>query len=71
MSGKFIVIKCKKCRNSQHTFSKPSMKVKCLVCGNILMKSTGGCGKVVKENIIIEESAFRRKDIEKGEPESC
>ena len=42
----FIKIRCQKCNNEQITFGKASSTVKCLVCGTILVNSTGGKSKV-------------------------
>ena len=48
----FYKVKCK-CRNEQIIFSKPAVEVKCLVCGEVLARPTGGEGEIVAE--IIEE----------------
>jgi len=42
MTGEFIKVKCKECKNEQVIFSKASTEVKCLVCGAVLAKTTGG-----------------------------
>ncbi len=42
MHGKFVKVKCRKCNNEQNIFSKPAGEVKCLVCGDVLAKNTGG-----------------------------
>ncbi len=41
-NSKYIKIRCPKCKNEQITFGKVSMEVKCLVCGKILARPTGG-----------------------------
>ncbi len=41
MTGKFLKVRCK-CKNEQVIFGKPSTVVKCLVCGEVLAKPTGG-----------------------------
>lgn len=46
MGGEFILVRCKKCGNEQVIFNKASIKVKCLVCGNILAEPTGGKAKI-------------------------
>ncbi len=46
MVGSFLKLKCKKCNNEQNVFSKASSEVKCLVCGEILSKPTGGKSKL-------------------------
>jgi len=40
--SKFIKVRCTKCKNEQNIFNKCATEVKCLVCGNILAKPTGG-----------------------------
>lgn len=40
--SRFLKVKCKKCRNEQIIFNKPSMAVKCLVCESVLAEPTGG-----------------------------
>ncbi len=50
-SSRFIRLKCIKCKNEQVVFGKPSSKIKCLVCGKILMEPTGGKG-LVKSKIL-------------------
>lgn len=42
MTGKFLKVKCEKCKNEQTIYEKASSDVKCLVCGEILAKATGG-----------------------------
>jgi small subunit ribosomal protein S27e len=46
MASKFLVVKCEKCKNEQTIFEKPASNVKCLVCGVVLAKSTGGKGDI-------------------------
>ena len=45
-SSRYIRVKCTKCKNEQIVFGKPASKVKCLVCGKILVEPTGGKGNV-------------------------
>jgi small subunit ribosomal protein S27e len=45
MSGKFLRVKCEKCKNEQVVFEKPAGDVMCLKCGELLAESTGGKGK--------------------------
>ena len=49
----FAKVKCSKCNNEQVIHLKPSMDVPCLVCQELLAKSTGGKAelhaKVIKE----------------------
>ncbi len=44
--GKFVRVKCSKCKNSQVIFGKASMKVRCLECNAILAIPTGGKAKI-------------------------
>ncbi|MFQ6088856.1 MAG: 30S ribosomal protein S27e [Candidatus Methanofastidiosia archaeon] len=44
--SRFLRIKCDDCGNEQVTFSKASLKVKCLVCGKTVVSPTGGKGRV-------------------------
>lgn len=46
LTSKWLRLKCIKCKNEQIVFGKPSTKIKCLVCGKILVEPTGGKGKV-------------------------
>ncbi len=46
MTGKFLKVKCGKCKNEQVIFEKPADDVKCLVCGEVLAKSMGGKAKL-------------------------
>lgn len=41
-TSKFIKVRCGKCKNEQVIFGKAASEVKCLVCGEVLAKSTGG-----------------------------
>ena len=45
-TSKFLKIVCGKCKNEQTIFNKPSMVVKCLVCGAELAQATGGRAKL-------------------------
>tara|TARA_Y100000310_G_C20668511_1_gene808963 strand:- start:413 stop:643 length:231 start_codon:yes stop_codon:yes gene_type:complete len=47
--GKFIKVRCEKCKNEQITFEKVSTKVNCLICGESeakLAEPTGGKSKI-------------------------
>ena len=46
MAGKFLKVKCKKCKNEQTIFNKPAARVECLVCGEVLVEPRGGKGNV-------------------------
>lgn len=49
----FIRVKCKKCRNEQIIFDRASTEVRCLVCGELLAKPTGGKANIMTEIIEI------------------
>ena len=40
--NKFMKVRCTKCKNEQIIFSRPAATVHCLVCDEVLAKSTGG-----------------------------
>jgi len=42
MAGKFLKVKCEKCKNEQVVFERAACQVKCLVCGEVLAEPTGG-----------------------------
>ena len=46
MTGKFIKVQCKNCKNTQIIFEKASTIVKCLKCNEVLAKPTGGKAKI-------------------------
>jgi small subunit ribosomal protein S27e len=43
--SKFVKIACRKCKNIQIAFNKPSTIVKCIKCGDVLAIPTGGQAK--------------------------
>ena len=43
--NQFVKVKCKKCKNEQIIFERISRDVECLVCNELLAKSTGGKSK--------------------------
>ena len=45
MPGKFLRVKCEKCKNEQVVFEKPAGDIQCLVCGETLAEATGGKGR--------------------------
>ena len=49
--SRFLKVQCLKCKNEQIIFNKASADVKCLVCGNILAKVTGG-KSIIKSKIL-------------------
>jgi small subunit ribosomal protein S27e len=51
MSSKFLKVKCTKCKNEQVIFEKSASVVKCLVCGEVLAKPTGGKSRVESESV--------------------
>ena len=46
MTGKFLKVKCEKCKNEQVIFERPAGNVNCLVCGEVLAHSTGGKAEI-------------------------
>ncbi|MEA3248719.1 MAG: 30S ribosomal protein S27e [Nanoarchaeota archaeon] len=46
MEGKFIKVKCSKCKASQVIFGKASTKVRCLECNTILALPSSGKAKI-------------------------
>ncbi|MGQ9478494.1 MAG: 30S ribosomal protein S27e [Thermoproteota archaeon] len=51
----FLKVKCAHCSSEQIFFEKPAMDVKCRMCRRILVKSTGGKGKVSGEILEVYE----------------
>jgi len=45
-NGKFIKVKCPKCKSSQIIFGKASTKVKCLSCEKIIAEPSSGKAKI-------------------------
>jgi small subunit ribosomal protein S27e len=44
--GKFIRVKCSKCKADQTIFGKASTKVRCLECNTVLALPAGGKAKI-------------------------
>jgi small subunit ribosomal protein S27e len=44
--GKFVRVKCAKCKNPQTIFGKASTKVRCLECNTVLALPSGGKAKI-------------------------
>ncbi|MDH3353347.1 MAG: 30S ribosomal protein S27e [Nanoarchaeota archaeon] len=44
--GKFIRVRCSKCKETQTIFGKASTKVRCLGCNTILAIPAGGNAKI-------------------------
>lgn len=45
--SRFVRVRCKKCKNDQVIFGKAATQVRCLKCGNLLAKPTGGKAKIL------------------------
>ena len=45
-TGKFIKVKCSKCKASSTIFGKASTKVRCLECNTVLAIPSGGKAKI-------------------------
>ncbi|MET1101003.1 MAG: 30S ribosomal protein S27e [Pyrodictiaceae archaeon] len=44
--SRFLLVKCPQCGNEQVVFSHATFPVRCLVCGQILVKPTGGKAEI-------------------------
>lgn len=53
--GKFVKVRCAKCKNEQVIFGKCSTKIICLVCNEPLAVPTGGKSKVVGQILEVLE----------------
>ncbi|MBU0760611.1 MAG: 30S ribosomal protein S27e [Nanoarchaeota archaeon] len=42
MTSRFVRVVCPRCGNKQIVFGKSSMKVKCVSCNRLLVKTRGG-----------------------------
>lgn len=49
VKSRFLKIKCPKCGNTQIIFSHVSRSVKCVVCGEVLARPTGGKAEILAE----------------------
>ena len=45
-NGKFIRVKCSKCKETQTIFGKASTKVRCLACNAVLALPSSGKAKI-------------------------
>ncbi|MHA1733043.1 MAG: 30S ribosomal protein S27e [Promethearchaeota archaeon] len=45
--SRFLRVKCLDCDNEQIIFGCATTEVKCLVCGKVLLQSTGGKAKIL------------------------
>ncbi|MEM0333552.1 MAG: 30S ribosomal protein S27e [Candidatus Aenigmatarchaeota archaeon] len=54
--SKFWLVNCKKCKQNQIIFNKPSTVVKCLNCGAVLAEPTGGKAKLKEAKLVKELS---------------
>ena len=46
MAGKFLKVRCKRCKNEQVIFSKASSRVKCLSCGREIAEALGSNARI-------------------------
>ncbi len=51
MSGEFVKVKCKKCKNEQVIFEKAASKVVCLVCSEPLVELKGGKANLLADSL--------------------
>lgn len=49
--SKFLRVKCPKCGNEQTIFDRPSTKVRCNVCEEVLAEPTGGKARILGEKL--------------------
>jgi len=47
--SRFVLVRCPDCGNEQVVFDHASMEVKCLLCGRVLTKPTGGKARIEAE----------------------
>ncbi|MEM1544924.1 MAG: 30S ribosomal protein S27e [Candidatus Methanomethylicia archaeon] len=47
--SRFLKVKCPDCSNEQVIFSHAKSVVNCLVCGRVLLKPSGGKGRIEAE----------------------
>jgi len=47
--SRFVKVKCEGCKNEQIIFGKAASTIKCLVCGKLLAKSSGGKAEVLSK----------------------
>jgi len=50
--SRFIRIKCNTCGNEQTIFDHATFPVRCLVCGAVLVKPTGGKAQFINAEIV-------------------
>jgi len=53
--SKFLKVRCPDCGNEQIIFDHASTEVKCIVCGKVLARPTGGKAKVEAQIISVLE----------------
>lgn len=51
--SRFVRVKCPNCGNEQVVFDHATFPVRCLVCGTLLVKPTGGKAKILGEIVKI------------------
>jgi ribosomal protein S27E len=44
--GKFVRVKCPKCKSSQVIFGKTATEIRCIKCNNKISKTSGGKTKI-------------------------
>jgi small subunit ribosomal protein S27e len=50
--SKFVRVRCKVCGNEQVIFDHATFPVRCLVCGTVLVKPTGGKAELINAEIV-------------------
>ena len=51
-TSKFIKVRCLKCRNEQVIFDKAATEIKCLNCGEVIARPTGGKVELINAEIV-------------------
>jgi len=46
-NSRFLRVSCPRCSHGQTIFGRASLKVKCIKCNRLLVKTTGGKSKVL------------------------
>jgi len=55
MTGKFLKVKCEKCKNEQVIFEKAASPVKCLVCGEVMAEPSGGKARLKAKLVSVQK----------------
>jgi len=53
--SKFLKVHCEKCKNEQIVFERSARDIHCLICNEVLGKSTGGKVKLIAKVVEVLE----------------